>query len=322
MGDLPIFKGLQMKKDIRIRSMKNNMVYLLMVLPGFLWLLLLKYLPMGGIIIAFKDFRVSRGGFIESLKRSPWVGLDNFKFLFGTEDAWNITRNTVLYNLVFIFLGLILAVTMAIVINELLNKGVAKFYQTCMFLPHFLSWVVVSYFVFSFLSVDKGVLNNILKSFGIGEVYWYSEAKYWPFIIILVSQWKGIGFNSVVYLAAIAGIDKSFYEAAMMEGASKWQQIKYITIPHLKPLMIILTLLALGGIFSADFGLFYQIPMNSGALYSTTNVIDTYIYRGLMQTGDIGMSTAAGLYQSLVGFVLIITFNHIVKKISSDNALF
>ncbi len=301
---------------------KSNLAFLLMVRPGFLWLVIFKYLPMFGIIIAFKNFRFFKGGFVASVFKSKWVGFENFKFLFSTEDAWVITRNTVLYNLVFIFLGLVCAVVMALMINELLNKKMAKFYQTCMFLPYFLSWVVVSYFLYGFLSMDKGVINNIITALGGEKISWYTESKFWPYILVFMSQWKGIGYSSVVYLAAIAGIDKTYYEAAVIEGASKWQQIKFITIPQLKPMMIIMTILAIGGIFRADFGLFYQLPMNSGPLYPVTNVIDTYIYRGLMATGDVGMSTAAGLYQSVVGFILIMFTNHIVKKIDKENSLY
>jgi len=310
------------KKGFSLKDFKLNFAFLLMVLPGVIWLFVFRYLPMFGIVIAFKNFRFHPDGFIKSIMNSKWVGFKNFEFLFSTEDAWQITRNTVGYNLIFIFLGLVLSVAMAIMLNELLNKKMAKFYQTCMFLPHFLSWVVVSYFVYGFLSADKGVLNNVLANFGIDRIQWYAESKWWPYILVFMSQWKGIGYSSVVYLAAISGIDKTYYEAAYIEGANKWQQIRYITLPHLKPMMLILTTLAIGGIFRADFGLFYQVPMNSGPLYPVTNVIDTYIYRGLMATGDIGMSTAAGLYQSVVGFVLIMLTNHIVKKIDKENSLY
>ncbi len=191
-----------------------------------------------------------------------------------------------------------------------------------MFLPYFLSWVIVGYFAFSFLSMDRGMLNQILGWFGAEPVQWYSDPKYWPYILIFVSLWKSVGYNSVVYLASIMGIDKSLYEAAMIDGASKWQQIRNITIPMLSPIIIIMTLLAVGRIFYADFGLFYQVPRDSGTLYSVTNVIDTYVYRGLKTTGEIGMSTAAGLYQSVVGFVLVIVSNFVVRKIDKDSALF
>lgn len=273
---------------------------------------------MVGTVIAFKQYRFSRDGFWASIINSKWVGWDNFKFLFSTNDAYLITRNTLLYNIAFIGLGLILSVLLAVVLSEIANKKLAKFYQTGMFLPYFLSWVVVGYFAFSFLSSERGLLNSMFGS----NISWYSESKYWPFIIIFVFLWKAVGYNSVVYLAAIMGIDKSLYEAAMIDGASKLQQIRSITLPMLKPIIIIMTLLAIGKIFYADFGLFYQVPRDSGTLYSVTNVIDTYVYRGLKTTGEIGMSTAAGLYQSVVGFVLVLTSNYIVRKFDKDSALF
>jgi len=304
------------------RNITSNGAMLLMVLPATLWFLFFSYLPMVGMIIAFKQYRVSREGFWASIMDSKWVGLDNFKFLFTTNDAYVITRNTVLYNVFFIVLGLVIAVALAIVLSEIVNKRLAKIYQTGMFLPYFLSWVIVGYFVFSFLSLDKGMLNQIFKSVGLDPVQWYSDPTFWPIIIVVVFLWKSVGYNSVIYLAAIMGIDKSLYEAAMIDGANKWQQIRHITVPMLKPLMTILTLLAIGRIFYADFGLFYQVPRDSGTLYSVTNVIDTYVYRGLKTTGEIGMSTAAGLYQSFVGFVLVITSNWVVRKFNKDNALF
>ncbi|MBT2289629.1 sugar ABC transporter permease [Paenibacillus albidus] len=295
---------------------------LLMVLPGALWFLFFSYLPMMGAVIAFKEYRFSRDGFWASIIDSKWVGMDNFKFLFTTNDAYIITRNTLLYNGAFIVLGLILSVLMAIVLSEIVNKKLAKVYQTGMFLPYFLSWVVVGYFAFSFLSSERGMLNQVMEFMGMESVQWYSEKKYWPFILIFVYLWKAVGYNSVVYLAAIMGIDKSLYEAAMIDGASKFQQIRNITLPLLNPIITIMTLLAIGKIFYADFGLFYQVPRNSGTLYSVTNVIDTYVYQGLKTTGEIGMSTAAGLYQSVVGFVLVMTSNYIVRKYNKDSALF
>lgn len=301
----------------------KNRVWLLMVLPGTIWLLLFAYLPMFGTVIAFKNFHYDPNGFFASIQNSEWVGLQNFEFLFNTNDAWIITRNTILYNLVFIVLGLILAVFVAIVLSELANKRLSKIYQTGMLFPHFLSWIVVSYFVFTFLSVDRGLLNNILGWFGVEDpISWYNEAKYWPFIIVLTSMWKGIGYGSIVYLAAIVGIDKNYYEAAMIDGANKWQQIRNITIPMITPLIVILTILNVGRIFSADFGLFYQVPRDSGTLYSVTNVIDTYVYRGLTTMGDISMSTAAGLYQSLVGFALVMLTNYLAQKVDKEYALF
>ncbi|ANY73756.1 ABC transporter permease [Paenibacillus ihbetae] len=305
-----------------IKKVIRNRFMLLMILPGTIWFLIFAYLPMFGTVLAFKDFRISPDGFFASVLNSEWVGFKNFEYLFTTNDAYIITRNTILYNLAFIILGLVIAVGFAIMLSELVNKRTAKVYQTGMFLPHFLSWVIISYFAFTFLSVDKGTLNQIITYFGGEPISWYSEAKYWPFILVFVGIWKGVGYNSVIYLAAITGIDKSYYEAAVIDGASKWKQVRYITIPLLKPLMIILTILAIGGIFRSDFGLFYQLPKDSGALYPVTNVIDTFVYRGLMNMGDIGMSTAAGLYQSFVGLVLILVANYIVRRIEKDHAIF
>ncbi|WP_138755110.1 ABC transporter permease [Paenibacillus sinopodophylli] len=304
------------------KNMNRNAAMLVMVLPATLWFIFFSYLPMAGMIIAFKEYRYSRDGFLASIIESKWVGLQNFKFLFSTNDAYIITRNTVVYNIFFIVLGLVIAVAMAIMLAEITNKRLAKVYQTGMFLPYFLSWVIVGYFVFSFLSLDRGVVNQVAGWFGIDPMNWYSDPTYWPIIIVVVFLWKSVGYNSVIYLAAIMGIDKSLYEAAMIDGANKWQQIRNITLPMLTPLITILTLLAIGKIFYADFGLFYQVPRDSGTLYSVTNVIDTYVYRGLKSTGEIGMSTAAGLYQSLIGFVLVITSNGIVRKFNKDNALF
>ncbi|WP_020619695.1 ABC transporter permease [Paenibacillus daejeonensis] len=304
------------------RDIYRNKAMLLFVMPATIWFICFSYLPMAGVIIAFKQYRYHTDGFLASIIHSAWVGWDNFKFLFSTQDAYIITRNTVLYNAVFIILGLIMSVAMAIILSEIVNKRLAKFFQTGMFLPHFLSWVIVGYFVFSFLSYDKGVVNQFFGYMGWDLRQWYNDPTYWPLILVLVNVWKTVGYSSVVYLAAIMGIDKSLYEAAMIDGANKWQQIRRITIPMLVPLMTILTLLAIGKIFYADFGLFYQVPRDSGTLYSVTNVIDTYVYRGLKLTGEIGMSTAAGLYQSVVGFVLVITSNYVVRKFNKDNALF
>ncbi|OWR30041.1 sugar ABC transporter permease [Saccharibacillus sp. O23] len=304
------------------KNLYRNKALLFMVLPGAIWFFFFSYLPLAGTIVAFKQYRFNRDGFWASIARSEWVGWDNFKFLFSTSDAYTITRNTLLYNLAFIVLGLIFSVLMAIILSELVNRKLSKLYQTGMFLPYFLSWVIVGYFVFSFLSMDRGLLNQILGWFGMDPIQWYSEAKYWPYIMVVVNLWKSIGYSSVVYLAAILGIDKSLYEAAMIDGANKWQQIRNITIPLLTPIMTIMTLLAVGKIFYADFGLFYQVPRDSGTLYAVTNVIDTYVYRGLMTTGEIGMSAAAGLYQSVVGFALVMISNYVVRRMDKDSALF
>lgn len=301
--------------------LKANKELLCLSIPGGIWFTVFAYLPLFGVLVAFKKFRLS-GNFFSSLWNSEFVWFDNFKFLFSSGDAWVILRNTVLYNVTFIILGVVLPVIVALLLNEIRNKGMAKIYQSSMFLPYFLSWVVVSYCVFAFLNPEKGYFNAILKQFGHEGVSWYTEKSYWPFIIIIMSQWKGIGYNTVVYLASICGIDKTYYEAAVLDGASKWQQIKYITLPLLKPVITILLIMSIGGIFKADFGLFFQLPKDSGPLYPVTNVLDTYIFRALKTGGELGMSSAAALFQSTVGFVLIMIANKIVSKVDSENALF
>lgn len=307
----------------KLRTFSKNKLLLVFCLPAFTIYFLLSYLPMFGALVAFKQYTISPdGGFFKSLMDSPWIGFKNFEFLFKSSNAFVIVRNTLAYNILFIILGIIIPLTVALLLHELLNKFAAKFYQTVMFLPYFLSWVIVSYCLFAFISPDKGLINNILQSLGFDKVSWYTNPKYWPQIIIFFNQWKGLGYGTVIYLAAITGIDKTYYEAAVLDGASKWRQMKEITIPMLRPVITILFILAVGGIFRADFGLFYQLPMNSGPLFGVTDVIDTYVYRALMETGDIGMSSAAGLFQSLVGAVLIITANKIVKKFDPGQELY
>ncbi|WP_235947757.1 ABC transporter permease [Paenibacillus glycinis] len=300
------------------RKVLRNRYLLLMMLPGTIYLLINNYMPMFGTIIAFKSVDYSKGIF-----HSPWVGFTNFKFLFGTSDAWTITRNTLLYNALFIVITPIIAVTLAILLNEVRGRLAARFYQSIMFLPYFLSAVVVGYLGYSMLSTEFGFINtHVLVPLGFDAVAWYSEPKYWPYILPLVYIWKNIGYSTVIYLAAVIGIDNEYYEAALMDGASKWRQAISITLPQIRPIIIILMLMAVGHILNADFGLFYQVPLDAGALYPTTNVIDTYVYRALLQLGDIGMSSAAGLYQSVVGFVLVLSVNLIVRKINKESALF
>jgi putative aldouronate transport system permease protein len=290
----------------------------MLLVPGVLYLLLNNYLPMFGIVIAFKDINYAKGIF-----GSEWVGFKNFEFLFATKDAWLITRNTVLYNAVFIVLHAVVPVAFAIALNELRLRLLARTYQSIMFLPHFLSMIVVSYLGYALLSGEYGFLNKaVLEPLGLNPISWYSEAKYWPFILPIVNIWKHVGYYSIIYLAAIIGIDQEYYEAAHIDGASKWQQITRITIPLLRPVIIVMTLLQIGKIFNADFGLFYQVPLDSGALYPTTQVIDTYVYRALLNLGDIGMSASAGLYQAFVGFVLVLATNYAVRKIDKESALF
>ncbi len=304
------------------RKNKSQFIYLAMVIPGVIWAILFFYIPVFGNVIAFKDFRFHPDGFFASIIHSEWVGFDNFKFLFATKDAYLITRNTILYNASFVILGLITAVTVAIVMSMLRSRKRIKRFQTMMLFPHFLSWVIISFFVYSFLSPDKGAVNMLLGKVGIEPINWYNAPKYWPFILLFIGTWKRIGYDSVVYFAAIMGIDPTYYEAAIVDGANKWQQIRHVTIPQLLPLVSILMILAVGNIFRADFGLFYQVPRGSGTLYNVTMVLDTYVYQGLRASGDLGMSTAAGLYQSTVGTVLLLSTNAIVRKLDPESSLF
>lgn len=291
---------------------------LLIALPGILYLVINNYIPMFGIFLAFKDYN-----YVKGLFGSEWNGLKNFKFLFQTRDALIITRNTLLYNLAFIVIGTILAIFIAILVMEIAKKARIKFFQSSLLLPNMLSWVVIAYIGFAFLNSETGFINNsILKFLGIDEISWYATTKAWPLILVIVYLWKNLGYLSIVYMASIAGIDEGIYEAAELDGAGKLHQIWNITLPMLKPTVIILTLMSVGRIFYSDFGLFYQVPMDSGAIYDTTQTIDTYVYRGLMELGDFGMTAAAGVYQSVVGFILVLTANSIVRKINSDNALF
>ena len=276
---------------------------------------------MFGIQIAFRQYNARDGVYA-----SPWVGFKNFEFLFKTNDAFVMVRNTLLYNLVFIALGTVLAVAVAIILNEIRSKKAKQLYQTIILIPFLISMVIVSYLAFAFLSNGNGYINNtLLKALGIPKeqwIQWYNEPKYWPFIIVIINIWKGLGYNMILYYATICGIDSTLYEAAVVDGATRWQRIRNVTLPGLKSTVIILTLMALGGIFRSDFGLFYQVPQNSGPLISVTQTIDTYVYRGLMQTNNIGMSSAAGLYQSVVGFILVVSANLIVRKIDDESALF
>ncbi len=289
-----------------------------MFLPGAIYLFINCYIPMFGIQIAFRQYNAAKGVY-----GSPWCGLDNFKFLTRTKDAWIMIRNTVLYNLVFIALGTVLAVATAIILNDIRSKRGKQFYQTIILIPFLISMVIVSYLAFAFLSTSDGYINNsIIKLLGLEPIKWYNEPKYWPFILVIINIWKNLGYNMILYYATICGIDGTLYEAAVVDGASRWQRIRYVTLPGLKSTIIVLTLMALGGIFRSDFGLFYQVPQNSGPLISVTQTIDTYVYRGLMQNNNIGMSSAAGLYQSVVGFVLVFTANWVVRKIDNESSLF
>lgn len=299
------------------RSWETNVNLLLMALPGILLLFVFAYLPMFGIIIAFKDYR-----FAEGILGSAWVGLENFRFLFGTDTAFRITRNTLVMNSIFIATTTVGALLVAILMNEVYQSRMSKYYQTMLFFPYFISWVIASYFVFAFLNGNTGLANQLIERFGGDAPSWYRTPEAWPLILTAAHIWNSIGFSSIVYLAGILGISPELFEAAKIDGAGKLAQIRYVTLPLLYPLIIILVLLAIGRIFHADFGLFFFVPRDTPMLYSTTDVIDTFVYRSLVQLGNISMAAAAGFYQSTVGFVLVITANWIVRRINRDYSLF
>ncbi len=299
------------------KHLKRYLSLYVMALPGLIYLFINNFMPLPGLVLAFKKYNAKKGIF-----GSPFVGFKNFKYLFVTKDAFIITRNTILYNLAFIVINTILAIAVAILLAEMTSK-MKKVYQCLILLPYMISMVIVSYLVFGFLSTENGFINNtVLRVLGMEPISWYMKKQYWPFILVFVNAWKVIGYNCIIYLAAILGIDRSIYESAAIDGASKWAQIKNITIPLLRPTVIMLTLLAVGRIFYSDFGLFYQVPQNQGALFSVTNTIDTYVYRGLLELGDMSMASAAGLYQSVIGFILILSANWAIRKIDPESAMF
>jgi len=306
-----------MRYRSNIRWKKTISVYILM-LPAILYLLVNNYLPMAGIIMAFKKINLSMG-----LLKSPWCGFENFKFLFTTNTILLITRNTVLYNVAFILLDTVIGVSVAIFLNEVRSKAAQRLYQSLMLISFLMSWVVVSYLVEAFLNVRTGfIVKTIFPALGIGQIYdFYMEPSFWPFILIFVHIWKSIGFTAIIYYSAIVGINEEFYEAAKIDGATKWQEIKTITLPCLKPTIVLLFILSMGKIFYSDFGLFYQVPKNSGMLYNVTQTIDTFVYNALMTQNNLGMSSAAGFYQSLVGFVLVILANWVIRKVDPESAL-
>ena len=299
------------------RFNKDNLQLGLLQLPGLLHLFIFSYVPLVFLVIAFKDYKFNLGVF-----GSEWCGFDNFKFLLESNTFFTLVKNTLGYNLVFILLSNILQLISAILLYNISNKLSIKFFQSSIFLPHFLSWIVIGYITYAFLNTDIGIINNILNAMGMKSISFYSEAKYWPIILTAVNMWKGIGFGMLVYYGTILSVDTSLLEAAAIDGCGYLRRIWHIIIPHVKQTTIILIILALGGIFKSDFGLFYYIPRDIGALYSTTDVLDTYITRSILVTGSLGSSTAAGLLQSVVGCILVITVNKIIKKFNEGNSLF
>ena len=303
-------------KKSKLSVFYKNLPLTVMTLPGVIILFVFHYIPLFGLILPFKDYKYADGFW-----GSKWVGFRNFSYLFESKDMIIATRNTILYNLAFILIGTTVSVILALMLFELSRRSV-KFYQTSIILPHFISWVVVAFIVNSFLDADRGIINHLLASFGKEGVLWYNNPKYWPYILVISHIWKGVGYTAVVYYAALMGLDQECFEAAYLDGASRLQQIRYISVPGIKSMITIMIIMNIGNILRGDFGLFYNVPLNSSLLYSTTDVIDTFIYRALLNLGDIGMSSAAGFYQSCIGFILILITNAVVKRVDSDSALF
>lgn len=292
--------------------------FYLMILPGAVYLFINNYMPMAGLVMAFQKVNFTKGIF-----GGDWVGLENFEFLFTGPDIGTIIRNTLLYNLVFIFMGPVVGIFVAVFLNEVRGATCKKIYQTIILMPYLISIMIVTYLAYAFLSPETGMINNsLLKALGMDPVQWYGEAQYWPGILIFIHFWRSFGFQSVIYLASLVGINTEYYEAATLDGASKVQQFLHITLPLLKPTVVTLLIIGLGGIFRSDFGLFYQVPMNNGALFSATQTIDTYIFRGLTSATNLGLSAAAGFLQSFIGFATVVGGNALIRKLDADDALF
>ena len=307
-----------MPKTKRKIRWKNYIPFYIMALPGIIYMICNNYMPMFGIVLAFKKLDVTKG-----ILGSPWAGFTNFEFLFKTKATIGIIRNTVLYNLLFLFLGTALAVALAILLNEVRSKNMGKLYQSLILIPYLMSWVIASYLVYAFLAQDIGIVNNsILKPLGKEAISWYSEKKYWPYILTFAYMWKNMGYMMIIYYSSIVGLSADYFEAASLDGATKWQQIRMITLPLIKGTIITMVILNLGRIVTSDFSLFYQIPKNNGALYSVTQTLDVYVYNALMKNSDFAMSSAASVFQSIVGFIFVLITNAIVRKYNEESALF
>lgn len=299
------------------KTFAKNRTLCLMALPAVILLFVFNYMPMSGIILAFKNYRVDKGIF-----GSEWNGFKNFEYFFTSQEAGIVLRNTILINLATILVGLVLSVAIALLMNEIASKFRTRLYQTILFFPYFLSWVVVGYMFYAFLSPQYGMLNQLIISLGGEKVQWYSRPQYWTFILVFAGVWKNMGYSSVVYYSTIMGIDSEYYEAARIDGANRFQLVTKITLPLLKPMIIVNLLLQVGRILNADFGLFMFLPKGSPLLHNVTTVIDTYVYNALISTGDIGIGTATGLFQSVTGLILLLLANWAARKISREHALF
>jgi putative aldouronate transport system permease protein len=300
-----------------IKEIRKNYLLFIMLIPAIVYFIIFHYLPMAGVVLAFKNYNYVGGIF-----GSPWVGFNNFRFLFVSGTVWKITSNTILYNIAFITVSVFLQVTIAILISEVTQKWFRKLSQTFLFLPYFVSYVLLGAFVYNLFNYEHGTFNTIMGNFGLPKIDMYSTPGAWKYILMFFYQWKSIGYGTVIYLATITGISAEYYEAARIDGSNKWQEIRHITIPLLKPTIIIIVLFAIGHIMRGQFELFYQIVGDNGQLYEATDIIDTYVFRMLTKTFDIGIGAAVGLYQSTFGLVVILLVNWIVKKTHEDYALF
>ncbi len=313
----PSSQPLRVHRLNALQYAKRNWILLAMLLPAALYVLVFQYAPMSGIILAFKSFNYRDGVF-----GSPWNGLSNFNFLLVSGKLWSLTRNTMLYNFAFIVVNTTLEVAMAIFINEIRCKWFKKSFQSFIFLPHFISWVVAVAIVQALFSYEYGAVNALVEALGGKRLNINTNASIWPALLVGLSAWKSVGYGSVVYLSSITGIDPGLYEAAQLDGANKWQQVRHITLPSLLPTIVIMFLLAVGRIFRGDFGMFYQLVGSNGVLLTTTDILDTYIYRSMLGSSNLGMTAAAGFYQSVLCFVTIMLVNALVKRIEPDYSLF
>jgi putative aldouronate transport system permease protein len=309
--------GSLIKKKTLPEQIWENKIMWLMLLPGITFIIIFAYIPMGGIIIAFKDYKNQLG-----VWGSPWVGFNNFRYLFISGKLWQLLRNTLGYNVVFIITGMICEVAFAIIISELPFRSLKKLFQSFTFLPFFISWVVVAAIMMNIFGYETGVLNSILNSLGMERVNIYGSPAKFPIVLVLLRLWKTVGYGCIIYLASITGMDQEILEAAEIDGANIWQRIWHITLAWIRPTMVILLLLAIGSVFRGDFGMFYQITGRSQQLLEVSDILDTYVYRSLMNSPNIGMSAAAGLFQSILCFVSILLANYMVKKIEPDYTLF
>ena len=303
---------------------KDDLELTLLSAPTLLWYFIFCYLPMFGIIIAFKQYKLQPGGhgFVYNLLHSEWAGFSNFEYFFTSNAFAMLLRNTILYNIAFIIISASVAVGGALMLSSMINKRASKVYQTMMFLPYFMSWVVVSYFVYALLTPERGLLNGLITMLGGDPVMWYQEAKYWPYIIVFLNTWKGMGYGMVMYLASITGIDPSLYEAAVMDGANKKQQMRHITLPGIKPVFIMMLILDCGKIFNSDFGLFYQVTGQIPAsLYETVSTFDTFVFKAIKSTAPIGQTAAASFFQAICSCATILLANWVVSKVDHENRI-